>query len=230
MRNQSLHKIILLVLLSVFTVPFVAFSQTDFEGKVTMKMQGEDNEPHTINYYVKENKIRFEADNQGQQGTMIWDGKNNKMTVIVPQQKMYMELPMNNMLKKETEMGTENNQPSHKINGDFEKTDETKEINGYKTEKWTYKDNSGITEAWMTKDLGAFIFFNNPMARSSNQPTWQKEIENAGYFPMMVIHKDENGNITSKMEVTSVEKKSLDNSMFEAPSDYKKMNMPMMNK
>ena len=46
---------------------------------------------------------------------------------------------------------------NEKTNGKFDKTGETKKINGYECEKWVYTDDNGDkTEAWMTKELGNF--------------------------------------------------------------------------
>ena len=46
---------------------------------------------------------------------------------------------------------------------------------------------------------------------------------------MQAIHY-EDGKVESSMEVKYVEKKSLDNSMFEIPAGFSKFSMPMMNK
>ncbi|MEO8398450.1 MAG: DUF4412 domain-containing protein, partial [Ignavibacteriaceae bacterium] len=69
----------------------------------------------------------------------------------------------------------------------------------------------------------------NPMMGDSG-PSWQDKITGQGYFPMLVKHYDDDGKVDGTMEVKSVEKKSLDDSMFEVPASYKKFEMPMMNK
>ena len=106
------------------------------------------------------------------------------------------------------------------------KTGETKTINGYECEQWIIKGDDNTSEAWMTKDLGSFIFFQSPMG-GKEKPKWQEDIESSGYFPMLVIEKDSDGNETGRFEVKSIEKKSLDDSFFTVPDGYSQMKMPM---
>ena len=74
----------------------------------------------------------------------------------------------------------------------------------------------------MTQELGSFKLFDNPML-DEDKAQWQKDFEAGGYFPLEVY---ENGK--KVFEVTGIEKKSLDGSMFEAPTGYQKMDMPKM--
>lgn len=197
-------------------------AQSQFEGKVTMKFT-ENNRSHTMDYFMKGNKIRMEMKEQGQAINIIFDRKEDKMIMLMPNQQMYMEYPYKNFMKEHKK---------DKMDGEkevFKKTGEMKTINGYNCEKWIFNEDDGSQSvAWMTKELGSFTFFDNPMSGNSDKPEWQQEIEAAGYFPMLVINKDKNGNEQGTMEVTKIEKKNLDNSMFEPPADYKKMEMPMM--
>ena len=47
------------------------------------------------------------------------------------------------------------------------------------------------------------------------------------YFPLQILTTGKEGN-ESTFEVTKVEQKSLDASLFQIPADYKKMDRPMM--
>ena len=212
-----------LIIISLISVK--SYSQS-FEGEIVMKItdKGQD-KPQTIDYYVKGTKIRFDAKGErGESGAMIFDSKTSNMMIVVPSQKMYMTYNYKGAFG-----GVRDSISKAMEKGDIKMTGETKDINGYKCEKWTFKDEDGTTgEAWMTKGIKNFFFFSNPMAGNNDQPEWQKKLTNEGYFPMMVISKDADGNIDSKMEVTSIEKKSLDESLFTAPDGYKKMEMPMM--
>ena len=212
-----------LIIISLISVK--SYSQS-FEGEIVMKITDKDQDkPQTIDYYVKGTKIRFDAKGErGESGAMIFDSKTSNMMIVVPSQKMYMTYNYKGAFG-----GVRDSISKAMEKGDIKMTGETKDINGYKCEKWTFKDEDGTTgEAWMTKGIKNFFFFSNPMAGNNDQPEWQKKLTNEGYFPMMVISKDADGNIDSKMEVTSIEKKSLDESLFTAPDGYKKMEMPMM--
>ena len=197
------------------------FSQTTFEGKVVIETTN-NGETNTLNYYSKGEMARFDVNSAKGKADIIFDKKNKKMLMVMPSMKMYMEFPMN----MDFEGNNESDATDKKSNPDFVKTGETKTINGYKCEKWVIKEGDKTSDAWMTKDLGGFIFFQSPMGHHQKQK-WQEDIENSGYFPMLVVEKDSDGNETGKFEVKSVEKKSLDNSFFTVPEGYNQMKMPM---
>ncbi len=224
-----LHKIYFLVVLFVASFAITSVAQTQFEGKVVMNVKSGD-KGTDIDLFVKGNKTLIQMMGE-EKANLIMDSKAKKMTILMPQQKMYMEMDLN-MMKDISEKMKKNDksEKADKMNGDFNKTGETKDINGYECEKWVYTDDGGDkTEAWMTKELGNFMGFSNPMM-NDEASSWQKKIEGQGYFPMLAIHYDDSGNVESSMEVKSVDKKSLDESMFEIPAGYSKFNMPMMNK
>jgi hypothetical protein len=199
----------------VFALSSKYYAQSNFEGEVTFKVTDDDGSSHTMNYFVKGDKIRFDTKEEGQGGQIIWDTATKQFMVVMPKQKMYMV-----MKAPDSKMDIPE---SIDKNTKFTKTGETKKILGYTAEKFLYKDNEDQGEAWLTQELGSFKLFNNPMQKDENTPQWQKDFNAAGYFPLEVT---ENGK--KVFEIIGIDKKSLDASMFEAPSDYKKMEMPMM--
>ena len=222
---KSIRGILFYSILGLLLISVKSYSQS-FEGEIVMKITDKDQDkPQTVDYFVKGNKIRFEAKGEeGGAGAMILDTKNYDALILMPAQKMYMTYNYKTALG-----GVRDTINNAMEKGNVKMTGETKDINGYNCEKWTFKDEDGTTgEAWMTKGIRNFFFFSNPMGGNEDQPEWQKKLTNEGYFPMMVITKDSDGNIDSQMEVTSIEKKSLSESLFSAPAGYKKMEMPMM--
>ena len=205
-----------LLLLLSFVLAFSSrnYAQNHFEGKVTFNVFDE-GKSHTMEYYVKGDKIRFDANEEGHEGHIIMDPSSKQFMIVMPQQKMYMTMQIPDYSSKSGDNGTMDKDVS------FDKTGETKEILGYTAEKWVYKSKEDQGEAWMTKDIGGFQMFDNPMQK--DKPQWQQDLASSGYFPLEVY---ENGK--KVYEVTNIDKKSLDESMFEAPADYKKMDMPMM--
>lgn len=189
------------------------YAQENFEGKVTFNVLDND-ATRSMDYYIKDGKIRFDAKGSEGMGAFIMDPASKQIMIIMPEQKMYLQWQMS-----DEKLDTETKQEMEK--GEFAKTGETKEILGYTAEKWTYKNEKGEGDAWLTKDLGTFFWFKNPMMREDNQPGWMKELKEGGYFPLMVT---ENGK--KVFEVTNVQKTSVDASLFEIPADYKKMEMP----
>jgi hypothetical protein len=203
------------LLFSVMLVlPAKVFSQDQFEGKVTFNIY-DNGESQTVQYYAKGGKLRFDANEEGRQGQIVMDPVSKQFMIIMPQQKMYMVMQIPDMKNDNMDSETKDNK------GDFVKTGETKNILGYTAQKWTYTDGDDKGEAWMTKEIGGFQFFNNPMQK--DKPEWEKDLAAEGYFPLLV---NENGE--KVFEVTNIEKQSLDDSMFEAPAGYQKMDMPSM--
>jgi hypothetical protein len=196
-----------------------AFSQESFEGKVGYKINS-DGETTVMDYYIKDNFIKMDVGDGSEGASMVFDTKASKMIVIMPDQKMYMEMPvsLNEQMKSKEES----------LKGEFTQTGEKKDILGYSCEQWIYKDEENEIESWMTKELGSFVFMANPMDGASNKPEWQTKLEQGGYFPLSVTVRESIDTPATTMEVTSIEKKSLDKSMFVPPADYQKFEMPGM--
>jgi len=209
---------LLILMAIVFSFVTANFAQEHFEGKVTFKVFDE-GKSQVMDYYVLGNKIRFDTKEEGQEGQIIWDTSTKDFMIIMPQQKMYMVMQVPESQLKTEDLGALGK------NAKFTKTGETKKILGYTAEKLIYKDGEDQGEAWMTQEIGGFNLFNNPMQNSEEKPQWQKDFEAGGYFPLEVY---ENGK--KVFEMVSIEKKSLDKSMFEAPAGYQKMDMPTMQK
>ncbi len=208
---------------SVLLVIFISaciYAQDSFEGKVKIDVTN-DGDTESLTYMVKDGKFRFDT-GEDAEGIVILDAAGKKMLVIVDEQNMYMEIPMNKMMENMPQTAKEESS-----NEQMKKTGETREINGYTCEKWEINDESGATEAWLTKDLGGFMFMNNPMGGES-KTQWQSGIEGSGLFPMLVIHRDASGNEDTRFEVKSVEKISLSSDLFTPPAGYQKMSIPMM--
>jgi len=207
---------VLFIIAAVFFVFTQASYSQNFEGKVSFTVYDED-VAHPMEYLIKGSKIRFDADEEGQRASIVMDGALKQFMIIMPDQKMYMDMSIPDAKMESDEMEGKDKE------GSFVKTGETKEILGLTAEKWIFKSGDDQGEAWMAKGIGSFKLFDNPMNR--NKPEWQKEIIEEGYFPLQVY---DNGK--KVYEVTGIEKKSLDNSMFEPPADFKKMDVPNMQK
>ena len=220
---KAVIKILCFTIVLAFLAVTKNFSQSsgEFEGKITIKLV-DDGETNFMDYLVKGDKFRMEMKDEesGNEVAMIMDMKELKMITLMPDQKMYMEYP----LKKEME--------KHKaeMKEEMEKvrvTDEKKEINGFDCTKIISVEDGNNVEAWVTKDLGNFMFFEGPMG-GGDMPDWYSEFSDAGFFPILVIEKDDDGEEESRWEVTSAEKKSLSDDLFVPPAGYEKMEIPMM--
>jgi len=191
--------------LILFLLIGISFAQQSFEGKVIFEMQEEGNK-QVMDYYAKEKKFRMDMPEKG--GSIIFDSQKFKMYVIMDEQKMYMENSMMPMTAGAA--------------GSISKTGETKKILGYDCEKFLFTQKDMKGEAWMTKELGAFMFF---MESQQDMPDWQSEVLDAGYFPLHVTQHNERKNVTSVYDVKEVTPMDLSDDLFVVPSSYKKMDL-----
>jgi len=181
-------------------------AQDAFEGKVVFNVE-EQGKNQVMDYYAKDKKFKMNMPEKG--GSILFDSRAFKMYVIMDEQKMYMET---DMMPMSTGAG----------GGSISKTGETKNILGYDCEKFLFTQEDMKGEAWMTKELGAFMFF---MDEQKEMPDWQSEVLDAGYFPLHVTQHDTRRNVTSVYDVKEVTPMELSNDLFVVPSSYQKMDL-----
>jgi hypothetical protein len=190
------------------------YAQSNFEGKVVMRVTGEEeDEKSDMDYYIKEDKIRMEIKSEEGKLIILYDQKDSKAYMIMPEEQMYMEFDNNFSPEDSNDFNSQN----------INRTGEFKDINGYKCEKWIIKEDDNITEAWMTDELGGFYMLKNPMA-GGLQDSWQQKLV-GNYFPLKV-NVTEDGETTGSIEVLSVDKMSLNDDLFILPSGFQKFEMP----
>lgn len=154
------------------------------EGKVTGKV------------YVKGNKIRQEFLKEGEKQTMILRLDTGLTWILMPGEKMYME--MSGIGKEATDPEIE-----EKIKDMAEKKYLGKEkVSGYVCEKYQYiyhDKSAGILTQWFLKKL------NYPIKTEHKAPAYH----------MLIEYKN-------------IKEQSIQDSLFEIPAGYHKMQMPMM--
>jgi hypothetical protein len=181
---------------------------SSFEGKVIFDLEENGNE-QVIAYYSKDKKYLMEMPEKG--GAILFNANLLKMYVLMHKEKKYMETAMMPM--------------SASGAGSLSKTSETKSILGYHCEKFLFEQKDQKGEAWMTSELGAFMFF----MESQNQVTgWQKEVLDAGYFPLHVTEYNLDGEVKSVFSVKEVTPMKLNADLFTIPSSYEKIDLTNM--
>lgn len=198
------------------------------EGKITLKqtMSSDDEavnaqlammggEMSTITYF-KGNKSRTEVFNPmaGNNTTII--DKDNKKGIVL------MDNPMVGKVYNEIELNA-SNEASEKIK--LEKTDETKEVLGYKCNG--YK----ITTTEQGLEMEILIFTTEALEIASDQASkFGKELK--GYPLYMEIKlKQMEAYMTITTEATAIDKEAVSDDMFiiTPPEGYKKMELPAGN-
>ena len=120
----------------------VSFASSPFEGQLTYQVDSNGRKTD-VAFIVKGNKMAIESP-ANPQGSVIIDRESMKALALIPQQKMYMELPAQKFIENAGQEPT----------GTFEVTDETKKILDYDARKVVYTDGSETTILWITDELG----------------------------------------------------------------------------
>src|SRR5262249_16247777 len=106
------------------------------------------------------------------------------------------------------------------------KTGKHEKVAGYDCEDWDIKDPSGKrAQACMAEGI-PFIAFSTIGPGQPTKSAWMQAVEEAKAFPLRVIEMDPAGKELSRIEVTKIEKKKLDDALFTIPAGYKKLEMP----
>jgi hypothetical protein len=211
-----------------------------FEGEITSKTFIGDQTMET-RYAIKGERNRIEANfPQGgaQAGLMqtsvtLMDLSSRSTTMLFPKTKTYMTMNWGDMAEDITK-GAAKDSPI-----DFPKvtsTGKTETVAGLPCEHWLIGDK---TDVCMAKGLGYFggggsggildklknlTLRDKIKAQLDANPEFSKFVE-GGAFPLKMANI-ENGQPKTIMEVTAVERKSLDDSLFTVPADYKKTEIP----
>ena len=207
-------------------------SAQGFEGTVTYAMNPTSGKPGQLVYHVKGTKIR--ADLTGATGGppggmyMLKDATSGKMMSVMPAQKMYMTMDMKAMGEQ---MKQQHGGHGKHAPGKITKTGKTETIAGHKCEHYVMgeKQDSDVCAA---KGLGMFMGGNaaGGMGRGFTLPAGYEEyaeFAKDGFLPLKVS-AIRNGKEEVVMVATSVEKKSLDASLFAVPTGYQEMDMGKM--
>jgi len=213
-----------------------------FEGEVTSKMFIGDQTMET-RYAIKGARNRIEAHfPQGgvqaslvQSSVTLMDLSSHTTTMLFPKTKSYMTMDWGEMAQ---EMAKDAGKDSQFNFPKVTSTGKTETIAGLNCEHWLIGDK---TDVCMAKGLGYFggggsggildklknlAMREKVKAQLDANPELAKFVE-GGAFPLKMASV-ENGQSKTIMEVTGVERKSLDDSLFTVPADYKKTEIPGM--
>lgn len=195
------------------TLSTAAFATGPFQGTIKFtKTIG----PVTANYvyYVKGDKIRVEelSENGEVQGIMIVDTKANTVKALSPERKMFIDVP--------------NKRPARETEVYVQKTNNTKEVNGYMcTEvKVSGKTDGREVTFWVAEDDFDFMVpLLETLNRKDKLATYFMNIPNLdGFFPMVGVERKTDGVELTKLQVSDVDKEELSAELFEIPADYTK--------
>jgi len=211
-----------------------ASSAGDFEGIIKTTMTFE-TKAIPVTYYVRSDRVRTETampEHPEAPFVVIMDWSKGKATSLVPGQKAYMTTDFGEMMKAAGQ-GKEGQFPKLTATGQKET------IAGYSCQHYLMGDEQKM-DVCIAKGLGFFgmagsagvvggsnmMFSSKMREEAASNPEWSKFLE-GGAFPLKMT-VTEGGKTTMSAEVSTIERKKLDDALFTVPADYKEIGVPPM--
>jgi hypothetical protein len=190
-----------------------------FEGVITMHTTSSHGTAQDLVIETKNERMRFDMTGpKGEVTHAIFDPQANKITVLMDAAHAYMDMDFSKPTSPQPNTSPDTSSVT--------KTGKHETIAGYDCEDWSVKDPSGKRSDVCIAQGIAFFDIGSMRPGAETQPQWMKEFREKKYFPLRSVEFDATGKEISRMEVTKIDKKSLDASLFVVPPDYKKFEMP----
>jgi hypothetical protein len=184
-----------------------------FEGEITMAVTSVGKPPQTIVYEVKGQKMRFVApSSRGVSTYTIFDGSTRKLMTVTDAQKTVMVVDLNGPMP--TAAGAGGGKAA------IDRTGKSDTIAGYSCDVWKVTEPGGEKTDLCVAHGIAFP----SMGQGSG--TWMSELGDG--FPLRAVTTAPSGVEKTRMEVTKIDKKTIDDAQFTVPADYKTMDMSAM--
>ncbi len=191
---------------------------TPFEGEITMNVSEKGKTLHTITYDVKGTKMRFDAPAENgpmSGGYVIFDSATKQMQTVNDAKKMAFTIDMNRAPQAAGAAAAAAKKPN------IDRTGKMDTVAGYSCEIWKItNDDGGKGDLCVGKGI-AF-----PSFGGRNSEAWMNELSDS--FPLRAVMSDASGAEKTRMEVTKIDKKSIDDAKFQVPAGYQTMSMDQM--
>jgi hypothetical protein len=188
-------------------------ARAQFEGTITMRLSSA-NGGGDMQYSIKGDRMRIDV-GTAQMGMYIL-ADNGQATMVMPGQKIYFQPTLPSPAGQA--------KAASKVS--IKATGRTETIAGYKCEHYTITGEDGAYDACLSRELGTFMRPMNPMGGRGAADASSDVLAHLGgnAFPLKV---QKPGGATT-LEVTKIEKKPLDASLFTVPTGYRKLDIGAM--
>jgi hypothetical protein len=184
-----------------------------FEGAITMHIHSSLQDSDLV-VKTKNGKMRFEAGGS----YMLFDPAANTVTMVNDQTKTYSQIDFARPGAPKANTSPDTAQIS--------KSGKHETIAGIDCEDWTVHDQGKRSEVCVAQGIA---FFDMGSLKSGHAAGGlAKELRDKKLFPLRDVEYDASGKELTRMEVTKVEKKSLDDDELSVPKGYAKATLPGM--
>lgn len=186
---------------------------SDFEGAITMHVHSRVNDSDLV-VKTKGGKMRFEAGAPG--GYMLFDPTANTVTMVNDGTKTYSQIDFSSPSAPQANTSPETAQ--------IEKSGKHEKVAGVDCEDWTVHDGGKRSEVCVAQGIAFFDMASLKSGHGSGG--LDKELRDKKLFPLRDVEYDASGQELSRMEVTKVERRSLDGAEFSVPKGYSRLSLP----
>lgn len=228
MTSRALRRTTAVVLAALVVA---ARTNAQFEGIIESKNVTTDQmgkpQQFVMTMWIKKDMVRIETSGLPMPGSiMIYRTDQKRIYMVNPDEKSYFEISQDEKPQELYARGGSEAKYSVK------RTGKTKTIAGYPCEQFIIKREDESTELWGTKKLPHVV---STLSKALGQDHVDvadgavNEVMKMGIYPMSSATKV-GGILIERQEVTKIETKSLDQSVFSIPAGYSKQkSIDMMN-
>lgn len=186
-----------------------------FEGRITYEMSV-GGTTMQVAQAVKGTKLRQEL--EGPMGSMVtlFDTETMDMTMMMPAQKMYMQMNAGQMMQQMQAMQGQQ-APEQPDPEDLKATGRTETIAGEECEHYTYSSDDGEMDMCIASGLGFVPLASGGMPGMASPDAWRARFSN-GFLPLSMTYTSQGQ--TTTMKATEVERGSVPAAEFEVPEGY----------
>lgn len=201
-----------------------------FEGDIAMRVTTDKTKgPQDVKVHVKGDKVRYDlpasASSNNQPVEAVVDMSTKKVLMVMPAQKSYAVLDLN-AIPPESKQATAQRLEGASANWTAAPTGTTKQIAGHHCNQWqaTNTQSNVKVDACLTPDVR--IDYDALLPESMLPPAWAAKMRN-GELPLSASVYSADGKQTFNSQVTNVTHRTVPDSEFAPPSDYKRVELPM---
>ena len=203
-------------------------AQAQFEGIIQSNNTTTDErgsaQRFTMTMFVKDDKVRIENSSIGGQpgSTMIYRGDKKVVWMLNEDERSYVEIRQDQQAEEMRSPGSGKAKPPV-----VRMTGKKKRVLRYPCDQIVVEGEGIETEVWATRSLGqVYATISKVLGGDSAMggEDWERKVMRMGYYPLIASSKLM-GKVVESQEVTSIEKKSLADHLFELPATFTKQSV-----
>jgi hypothetical protein len=213
-----------------------------FEGEIDLSAKGKTTPtPVALNLLVKNEIVRVDlpADmmNAREAKSFTGGGKvyallkaaDKTMTVVLDGKRQAIVIDLNSVGEKAKQFrpGPPGGNAPASDPPKVTKTGKKETVAGYQCEDWDVQSTDKSKVSVCVADKGA-SFFHLPLTGIPTEQLWALELLDGKHFPLRGIAYEKDGSEAGRVEVTKIDKRSLDAAQFEVPAGYKTVTLDEM--